>query len=92
MNHTPGPWYVGHDAVNPMTGDATLSVGPIAHTVAAVIAEDDARLIAAAPELLGALTRFTEWAERASGTFTMADIQGIVTDAHEAIRKAEGHA
>jgi hypothetical protein len=59
--YTPGPWYVGHDAVNPLTGDATLSVGVVGRAVAAVVLEPDARLIAAAPEMLAELKDIAEY-------------------------------
>ena len=57
--HTPTPWYVGHDIVNPITGDGTISVGNAWVTVAAVLNEEDARFIVRAvnahADLLAAL-------------------------------------
>lgn len=54
MTYTPGPWEYSNDLTR-NSGTSGWSVGPIAHQVAEVDSEDNARLIAAAPELLAAL-------------------------------------
>ncbi|MBU3721219.1 MAG: hypothetical protein FGM22_10840 [Burkholderiaceae bacterium] len=68
--HTPGPWTVRHDfrcANGEMTiGVASAAIGPHAGAVAWPCGKDDAteianaRLIAAAPEMLRALQRLTD--------------------------------
>jgi len=92
--HTPGPWRLerttgGHPAV---IGSAPLHPrgGLVAELVA--VGQSDARLIAAAPDLLAALR---EVAEATSGT--SADALGQLVDlmrdtARAAIAKAEGRA
>lgn len=62
MSYTPGPWIVG--SYRPQW--AAWSVGPrLEHGVARLADvesnEDDARLIAAAPEMLAALKAIQEW-------------------------------
>lgn len=67
--HTPGPWIICHDfkCANGETtiGVASVAVGPYAGAVAWPCGKDDAtelanaRLIAAAPQMLGALQRLT---------------------------------
>jgi hypothetical protein len=56
MTHTPGPWYVNGDCI-----EVDGPEGPRDVTLAVVLQEDnlaaDARLIAAAPELLEALIK-----------------------------------
>lgn len=58
--HTPGPWYPSHDLTVSLLGGPGWSIGPVGRTVAACPealdeGEDNARLLAAAPELLEAL-------------------------------------
>ena len=59
MTHTPGPWYVNGDCI-----EVDGPEGPRDVTLAVVLQEDnlaaDARLIAAAPEMLAALKRMRE--------------------------------
>lgn len=78
MNHTPGPWFVGEDRANGIAvfwrQDAMICPmrwidGLHADVVARV--EADARLIAAAPELLEALRKL---ANEAHGFRAMADV------------------
>lgn len=82
--HTPGPWYVGSGtyegrniySVASVTDDEGFTYQPIVAS-----AEDDgikcwdanARLIAAAPDLLEALQRIADGQEM-SGVFTFADV------------------
>lgn len=92
--HTPGPWHV--NAIDSMhgriTGDETsegwdkLQINGANRTIASVYRSKDARLIAAAPALLAALERVDRAFER--GRYP--ELQGIWTDAINAIRKAKG--
>lgn len=93
--HTPGPWRVGDYETGGLCifGTTQGRYGPTTVTVARVTrvgysmpTEVNARLIAAAPDLLAALERFAKWSMQGS----YPEIQGIITDAHEAIRKATG--
>ena len=99
--HTPGPWYVGsgtHEGRNiysvaSVTDDEGFTYQPIVAS-----AEDDgikcwdanARLIAAAPDLLEALQRIADGQEM-SGVFTFADVVLRYQEiARAAIAKATG--
>jgi hypothetical protein len=84
MSHTPGPWTVewsdeeGNDGVTIEAPD-----GPVAFRVLEV----DARLIAAAPDLLAALIRMYEQFGTQNYTKSAAD---AVIMAEAAIKKATG--
>lgn len=95
--HTPGPW--SHtpmkDTIWANDGEtkvATLADLPWVTLSSGRRCSDDAteqanaRLIAAAPELLAALERFTRWYEQNS----VPDLQGVACDAFQAIAKAKG--
>ena len=99
--HTPGPWYTCLNAQN----DQRQYVRALARDLAvckivtepnepAGIMEANARLIAAAPELLDALERLLKWHQyaREKGAFVMAggDIYIDPEIAREAINKANG--
>jgi hypothetical protein len=91
--HTPGPWTSGHH------GNVALWVGPshLAHPVALVPwdshaeardeARDNARLIAAAPDLLEALKEILPWHD--FHPLEQTDNR-IVNLCREAISKAKG--
>lgn len=92
--HTPGPWEVRHDdaekvEANDGEGVAVMSGGHRGTVERAA----NARLIAAAPELLAALRIIAEWDPAASpnepGGMSIMDAIDI---AQAAIRKAEGGA
>lgn len=93
MSRTKGPWYVteletglyvdgGHEVRYDMNGKATHHV-----TVVADVhhGRDDARLIAAAPDLLAALKDILNTQIEDQGTQ-----QALEANARDAIRKAEG--
>jgi hypothetical protein len=80
--HAPGPWFVSE----------TLAVGPAGQIIACVRtdhsqAQANARLIAAAPELLAALKRI-----RGSAKRNVVNPDEIFFVADRAIAKAEGDA
>ena len=98
MNHTPGPWrvvatgYTGRASAKfvicPMTSN--LAVAHIKHSTMSPM-EANARLIAAAPELLQALLNLVGTMCSADGSNMEADLDAIdscVADAHAAIAKA----
>lgn len=88
--HTPGPWRVippysgGHYAVQ-----RGREGGFIVKGLGADRGEADARLIAAAPELLAALTMIYEITQTPSSD-DWQSLQNIAATAATAIRKAEG--
>jgi hypothetical protein len=53
--HTPGPWVIGKNIQFPMSGPVVRAADDVQTIVAHVQYDRDARLIAAAPELLAAL-------------------------------------
>lgn len=86
--HTPGPWT---SAESPMSFNGNLwfvstdgPYGKVAETTNAA----DARLIAAAPELLAALKRIIDG--EGVDELWLAENPGAVDTAHAAIMKAEG--
>jgi hypothetical protein len=97
MAHTPGPWYVGKYGDN--DADVCAEGGPVICAMRGGAAEptdptsdDDAALIAAAPDLLDALLSFVEL--DADGSLHIdgspATEDPVITAAKRAIAKAEG--
>jgi hypothetical protein len=89
MNHTPGPWKVFNNReIGPISNDGDQSHGmmlPVAYIEQYDYPNDyeaNARLIAAAPDLLKALQEITAWYEEEIGL--------PAVDAHAAIAKAKG--
>jgi hypothetical protein len=98
MSHTPGPWHWDSDPVkNDPTGRIRYRVCAVGKTITQVYyssfeggptnAEADARLIAAAPELLEALKAMLEYANNGTAIHPGALVWD---DARAAIAKAEG--
>lgn len=89
MAHTPGPWYVYGPAAECVATDALGERGVLVAT-AALHGTDyraDARLIAAAPDLLEAAREALDALRRSGGT-----IDGTVADMlAAAVAKAEGN-
>ena len=84
--HTPAPWKVTNLKECPTPGYAHLVGGEGINThIALTVREDDARLIAAAPELLAATTRMLNWLE---GRSDEIDIDDLALQARVAIEKA----
>jgi hypothetical protein len=88
MSHTPGPWRIG-DAGHTVFGPPNGSPSP--RTVATVVPHNDrrdnARLIAAAPDLLAVCRSAANW----FGELGNDDgAQGLLDDLLAAIAKAEG--
>ena len=92
--HTPGPWQtmeVGDDIVRLAVADESgLSVLTVVTEgdaqFAAVYSEADARLIAAAPDLLEVLQKIVNHVDAG----TAAILNRLVSEARAAIAKAEG--
>ena len=93
MTHTPGPWYVNGDCI-----EVDGPEGPRDVTLAVVLQEDnlaaDARLIAAAPEMLAALRIAADALDYAQAQVDSAsDRQRLLhwrTQVQNAISLAEG--
>ena len=89
MAHTPGPWtaYCASD-------DGDNYIGATGDRIVAQNAsEDDARLIAAAPDLLAALkeaAKYVEYRRRAHKDVQSGDGMPVETSWKEIIAKAEG--
>jgi len=95
MTHTPGPWFVGFSPdmdgesgeYGPDVYDSEVGVFAVIdgepETVAQPYLEANARLIAAAPEMLEALERIRD----ESGPFNLGEMRKLV---ESAIRKARG--
>ena len=82
--HTPGPWEIRDYEL----GLKAISAPNITHYLATEIDAADARLIAAAPELLAALKVVREYMDHAADQFSDEDIFQI----RAAIAKATGAA
>lgn len=80
--HTPGPWVIGAIESGMMAVD-----GANGEEVTGFVSPADARLIAAAPDLLQALKVISVWAANGGGLKDFMDIQKC---AEEAIAKATG--
>ena len=86
MKHTPGPWEArGYSIFEPHKTAMTIAVA----TQHEPNVKANARLIAAAPELLEALQAFVEWAECVKEFAGAAPI-ATLADARAAIAKATG--
>jgi hypothetical protein len=85
MTHTPGPWTASHisddERIGIITNDNGIIVGCGSH-----LTEANARLIAAAPDLLAAL----EWAMDQIEDDLDLDHQEAVKAAYAAIARAKG--
>ena len=101
MAHTPGPWrFVGPEQTGIRNGRQIVSdhptLGPVtiiyAGTDAPLITEPDARLIAAAPELLEAVIELLSYPSGQYGESPKDDYDGACERAYAAIRKATGEA
>lgn len=89
--HTPGPWRAGdagHTVFGPPNGE------PSPQTIAGnVRIGADARLVAAAPELLAALEAFVLQRDKLAGfPLAVAPYSGAYVAARAAIAKAKGEA
>jgi hypothetical protein len=64
VSHTPGPWELESDEQTGRAIYVTVRTGELDHAIATVDTPANARLIAAAPDLLEALQREQEWQDR----------------------------
>lgn len=86
MNHTPGPWHFVPSSDARIPDRITNAAG--SNIVSGSIGFDpDARLIAAAPDLLAAVARALQWCEEHGDTR-----HKWYADARAAIARAEGEA
>lgn len=99
-SHTPGPWYFKH-ACGSVAEVVPHDMSWKASIDGVVMAEPNARLIAAAPELLEALRNLLDYANKYSDTMAaigrgatqlgeLADSVSVSGMARAAIAKAEG--
>lgn len=90
--HTPGPWFVCHKspfivrAGDDISGRHIAHIGPANYTPRFDIDEPNARLIAAAPDLLDALERLVSAARDADHGY----MDQAIDNAESAISKARG--
>lgn len=96
--HTPGPWvvtphpHVDVFGVGEIMDDKEMQYG-LSHTICYQNAEANARLIAAAPDLLEALSNFPSDADYSSSDeYWKATVHWLLTEAEPAIGKATGGA
>jgi hypothetical protein len=82
QGHTPGPWL----AREMVSGNWQVAADDTAQTIAHIRSEADARLVAAAPDMLMALRNVIALAEH---PVTQAEAMRL---ARAAIAKAQGHA
>jgi hypothetical protein len=90
--HTPGPWKASYDRYerkHSFVGDG-MWFGKISWTVTSDRNEADARLIAAAPELLEALKLFVRAEKMARDGNPPQDADELIKLGDSAIAKAEG--
>lgn len=89
--HTPGPWstikYIRTTLVCDANGNWIAAIKPVRKFGIAGDDAANARLIAAAPELLAALDAFTQWNDRDQGEGKLED---ALNKARAAIAKAKG--
>ena len=89
--HTPGPWEVvelvdGYDIRSPESRCRIATASDPEAVWGAVLREEDACLIAAAPDLLEALEKLVSLIDAGEGTWTLEEQQ----KARAAIAKAKG--
>lgn len=100
MNHTPGPWNACHGEIFSFDNDARIaqvfsgqdSQRLLNKAIKSVEADCNARLIAAAPDLLTAVESLMEQVEQMRGLFVDEDnaIADALADGRDAIAKAKG--
>jgi hypothetical protein len=102
--HTPGPWSVGEDNVGDGCNIRDANGNRVAHTATSrnhgtekidpAEAKANARLIAAAPDLLKALKELLDASEASPDDLPAHEYESIVADAHNraraALSRAEG--
>ena len=97
--HTPGNWYTHRSGFSTVYVEARIGGGMVQEIAAcgpteagAEQQEANARLIAAAPELLEALVEMTALAAGPTGGVTVQQKRDVVSKARAAIAKATGGA
>ena len=88
--HTPGPWTVQW-SVDDFGNDTNDITAPGTTVASDVQSYEDARLIAAAPDLLAALADIISWGEQATGhSMDAGNARECARIARAAIAKAQG--
>jgi len=91
-NHTPGPWVIRKAKENGACSVVSESKDLAGFTFIAALTPSDeanARLIAAAPELLESLRELVEWSDDMEANYPY-DITPMLAKARAAIKKATG--
>jgi hypothetical protein len=92
MPHTPGPWLYDHQdnqaLITDTQGFTVIELHALENSTAHSALADNARLIAAAPELLDALKGILYHFVPMQGTLKVED--DMIKQAHAAINKATG--
>jgi hypothetical protein len=88
VSHTPGPWHVrqGSDCLHVVSDDTTMHTGCISF---AGNGHANARLIAAAPEMLAAL-KLIESVYRQNAVADVSEPSSVLDAVQAAIAKADG--
>jgi len=94
MKHAPGPWHVGdpHISTGAFRGESlksTVNGQTLAIVLCGPNADDNGRLMAAAPELAGALQNLLWQCQQMAGMFPDEDgtIAGAMEDAENVLSK-----
>jgi len=87
---TEAPWNVSGRQKKTQIGGFSVITAPGGAAIAYVAYDDDARLIAAAPELLEALKAIQAMAEQRKAMIRMPDGRGLCNFCRHAIAQAEG--
>jgi hypothetical protein len=92
--HTPGPWHYhqAHEEEAFAVYATEYSEPTVPSPIATVYTQSDASLIAAAPDLLGALQSLAFAADHMAAVWSNTTADEAINRAFEAIRKATGEA
>jgi hypothetical protein len=88
--HTPGPWSVDGEGIKAIVRDANMMIVAIRHRMPGDAHEANARLIAAAPDLLAALNGFVINEQNLNDEHFAGVQERLMKLARAAIAKATG--
>lgn len=92
MSHTPGPWHMVTDGhkVGVLTTDNVRIICVCKYHLTTAQAVTDARLLAAAPDLLAALVGLLDWGRDNLSSVHNPEAHALLVAAHSVITKARG--